>query len=240
MRRALFLAVVVCACSKKGAPAPPPPAAVVAPAPKEASSTSTLQVAAAVIEPPPEPVGPPSLQGRVVLHAGDSMVGGQWGLTRALEAKLTAEGAKLVRHTKVSETLASFDKDPTLRDLLSAHAPDIVILTLGTNDSTVPYPEVYAKHVSNIAKRIAPRECWWMGPPMTPGKPDTGIVKVIKENSAPCRFFDSSNLTFDRAKDGLHPSDKGGYEWAEKFWVAFRQPSGLRPSSAAPTSLPAP
>jgi acyl-CoA thioesterase-1 len=224
MRRALYLAVFLFACSKKDAP-PPPPASLTTPtpAPKEASS---LQIAAALLEPPPpplpEPTMPRPLKGKIVLHAGDSMVGGQWGLTRALEAKLDGEGAKLVRHTKVSETLASFDKDATLRDLLHTHDPDIVILTLGTNDSTVPYPDAYAKHVSNIAKRIAPRECWWMGPPMTPGKPDTGIVKVIKENSAPCKFFDSSNFAFDRAKDGLHPSDKGGAEWAERFWVVFR------------------
>jgi acyl-CoA thioesterase-1 len=145
------------------------------------------------------------------------MVGGNWGLTRALEAKLAPEGATVVRHTKVSETLASMDKDPTFANLLARHEPDIVIITLGANDMDVPFPETYAKHVANIAKRVGSRECWWMGPPK-----DTALNKVLQENSAPCKFFDSSTLKLDRAKDGIHPSDKGGGQWANAFWTTFR------------------
>lgn len=220
MRRALFLvapSLLAClACSKKAAPPSPDPA------PKEAPTIAAAVVAPittpAVVQaaPPPEPA---SLKGKKVLHVGDSMVGGSWGLTRALEAKLEPEGAKIVRHTKVSETLASMDRDPALKDLLHKHEPDIVIITLGTNDTDVPHPEVYAKHVANIAKRVAPRECWWMGPPK-----DAPVNKVIRENSAPCKFFDSSKLALDRAKDGIHPSDKGGGQWANEFWAAFRAP----------------
>lgn len=215
MRRALYLAVLLLiGCSKKEKLPPPPPAALVEPAPKEATTIASALVAPPVAPPPTEPA---SLRGKKVLHVGDSMVGGNWGLTRALEAKLEPEGAKVVRHTKVSETLASMDKDPTLKDLLQKHEPDIVIITLGTNDTDVPHPEVYAKHVANIAKRVAPRECWWMGPPK-----DAPVNKVIKENSAPCKFFDSSKLVLDRTKDGIHPSDKGGGQWASEFWLAFR------------------
>lgn len=223
MRRAFFLAVVLLACSKKADPIPSEPL------PKEATTIAAAVVAAPIATPAPVPTAPPepaSLRGKKVLHVGDSMVGGNWGLTRALEAKLEPEGAKIVRHTKVSETLASMDKDPTLKDLLRTHEPDIVIITLGTNDTDVPHPEVYAKHVANIASRIGSRECWWMGPPK-----DSPVNKVIKENSAPCKFFDSSTLKLDRTKDGIHPSDKGGGQWANEFWVAFR---------AAPSSYPKP
>jgi hypothetical protein len=214
MRRALFFPVVLLACSKKASPPPPEPSPKEAPTIAAAVVTPIAATATPVPTAPPEPA---SLRGKKVLHVGDSMVGGNWGLTRALEAKLTPEGATVVRHTKVSETLASMDKDSTLKDLLRTHEPDIVIITLGTNDTDVPYPEVYGKHVANIAKRIAPRECWWMGPPK-----DAPVNKVIKENSAPCKFFDSSTLKLDRAKDGIHPSDKGGGQWANEFWIAFR------------------
>jgi lysophospholipase L1-like esterase len=222
MRRALYLAVLLVGCSRKEKLPPPPPAALVEPAPKEATIASALVPPAAA--PSPVPAEPASLRGKKVLHVGDSMVGGNWGLTRALEAKLEPEGAKVVRHTKVSETLASMDKDPTLKDLLRTHEPDIVIITLGTNDTDVPHPEVYAKHVANIAKRVAPRECWWMGPPK-----DAPVNKVIKENSAPCKFFDSSTLVLDRTKDGIHPSDKGGGQWASAFWTVFRAPNDPKP-----------
>ena len=180
-------------------------------------SKETASAVPAVVEPPSAPE-PASLEGKVILHAGDSMVGGDWGLTRSLGAKAQAEGATFKHFTKVSETISSFDDAGTLRDLLAAHHPDIVIVTLGTNNTDVPHPEVYAKHIQAIAKRIAPRECWWMGPPI----PDTGVGKVIEENCAPCTYFDGSKLTLDRAKDGIHPNDKGAAKWADEFWTAFR------------------
>jgi acyl-CoA thioesterase-1 len=218
MRRALFLAApLLLACSKNATPAPPDPS------PKEATTIAAALVTPIATPlpvtpaPPPTATEPASLKGKKVLHVGDSMVGGNWGLTRALEAKLEPEGAKVVRHTKVSETLKSMDTDPTLKELLRTHEPDVVIITLGTNDTDVPYPEVYAKHVANIAKRVAPRECWWMGPPK-----ESPVNKVIKENSAPCKFFDSSTLKLDRTKDGIHPNDKGGGQWANELWIAFR------------------
>jgi hypothetical protein len=222
MRRALYLAVLLLACSKKASPPPPEPS------PKDAP-TIAAAVVTPIATPAPVPVPAPvdeprSLKGKKVLHVGDSMVGGSWGLTRALEAKLEPEGATVVRHTKVSETLKSMDQDPTLKDLLHKHDPDIVIITLGTNDTDVPYPEVYAKHVANIAKRVGTRECWWMGPPK-----DAPVNKVIAENSAPCKFFDSSTLKLDRAKDGIHPNDKGGGQWANAFWVAFRANADPKP-----------
>lgn len=163
-----------------------------------------------------------TLTGKTVLHVGDSMVGGDRGLTRALEARFDKTGARFVRDYKVSESIVTFDKSTRLRDLLAKHRPDIVIVTLGANDVFVPYPQTMAANVQNIVKRIGSRECYWIGPPTW--KPDTGIVSVIRENAAPCRFFDSSNLKLQRAGDGIHPTDRGGADWAERFWAYFRAP----------------
>ena len=158
------------------------------------------------------------------------MVGGNWGLTRALDQRFTAEGAKFIRDFKVSESIVSFDHSPKLKGLIEKHHPDIVIITLGTNDVFVPYPASMAGNVQNIVKRVGPRECYWMGPPTW--KPDTGIVQVLKDNVAPCKFFDSSNLKLQRGGDGIHPTDRGGAEWATSFWTFFRRrPSRLAASS---------
>jgi lysophospholipase L1-like esterase len=225
------LACVASGCSRREQSAPPTP--------KESSSTTTLSGAlaaspAAAVTPEAAKDAaaslptPRSLAGKKVLHVGDSMVGGTFGLTRALSAKLAEEGAKVVRHTTVSETLASFDKTPTLKDLIRTHDPDIIVITLGTNDAIVPHPEVYAHNVENIVRRVRDRECWWIGPPSWKG-PDTGIVSVIRDHAGSCRFFDSSKLELDRTSDGIHPSDRGAAKWADAFWQVFRAPEPTSP-----------
>lgn len=215
--------LTLAACKAKAAPpAPPPPEA-----------TSNTTVAAAVIAPAappsdlppptpelPTPPSPPALTGKKVLVAGDSMVGGNFGLAAALEPKFKAEGAKLVHFTKVSETVASFDKHMT--ELLAYHDPDILFITLGSNDVTVPFPQAYLPNIQSIAKKVGKRECWWIGPPTW--KPDSGIVALIRDNAAPCKFFDSSNLKLERTTDGIHPTTVGAGQWADKLWVAFRSP----------------
>ncbi|MDB4933200.1 MAG: hypothetical protein JWP87_172 [Labilithrix sp.] len=224
---AIFLSSAFAAgCSRT----PPTPAASLATAATAATAspaptvgTATLRLATAVEEADAgvaSATAPPSLTGKTVLHVGDSMVGGNLGLTRALEQRFSAEGAKFVRDFKVSESIVSYDHSPKLKSLVEKHRPDIVIITLGTNDVFVPYPASMAANVQNIVKRVGARECYWMGPPTW--KPDTGIVQVLKDNVAPCKFFDSSSLKLQRAGDGIHPTDRGGADWATSFWTFFR------------------
>ncbi len=196
--------------------------------PSGAPAGAKLQLAVAVAETPDAAVDaasasaptPRSLVGRTVLHVGDSMVGGSHGLTHALEQRFSAEGAVFFHDYKVSESIVSYDKSPKLKALLAKHRPDIVILTLGTNDVFVPYPAALAGNVKSIVTRIGARECYWMGPPLW--KPDTGIVQVLRDNVAPCRFYDASALKLPRASDGIHPTERGGAEWAAAFWTFFR------------------
>lgn len=221
----LVATAVLVACRARREPPPPEP--------KQSPSVSTLSASM-----PEETAGagaalpsPRTLAGKKVLHVGDSMVGGSFGLTRALEAKLTDEGATIVRHTKVSESLSSFDKAPTLKDLIRTHDPDIVVITLGANDANVPHPEVYAHSIENIVRRVGDRECWWIGPPKVKNTSGAGpsaemsIVSVIQEHAGTCRFFDSSKLELERASDGIHPNDRGAAKWAGAFWEAFNAPA---------------
>ena len=232
----LLASVTIAGCSRSD---PPEPAA---PAPKAGSSLATTlsvklpgpagETADASDAAAAGPVDAPrSLAGKKVLHVGDSMVGGTFGLTRALEAKLATEGAKIVRHTTVSESLSSFDKAPTLKDLIRTHDPDIVVITLGANDANVPHPEVHARSIENIVRRVGDRECWWIGPPSiknasTRGGPsvEMSVVSVIRDHAGNCRFFDSSKLELERASDGIHPTDRGAAKWADAFWQVFHAP----------------
>lgn len=231
----------VLGCSRKLPHAEPAPPSSVTGAPGAsagdgAAPGANLQLATKIDEPADDAGATaaatlPSLAGKTVLHVGDSMVGGSLGLTKALEARFTAEGSKFVRDYKVSESIVSYDKSSKLKELLAKHNPDIVIITLGTNDVFVPYPAAMAGNVKNIASRVGTRECYWLGPPTW--KPDTGIVQVLKDNVAPCRFYDASNLKLQRAGDGIHPTDRGGADWATSFWAFFRPGSVSAPALLA-------
>ena len=98
--------------------------------------------------------------------------------------------------------------------------PDLVIINLGANEVENPDPEAHARHVRRIVKLIGDRPCVWVAPPLWHVK-ETGIIEVMKKNSAPCRFFDTNALVKEpipRQKDQVHPSEKGGAIWAEAFW----------------------
>jgi lysophospholipase L1-like esterase len=175
-----------------------------------------------------------ALRGKIVLHAGDSTVGGEGGLTLALRARFTELGVKKFHSdTWVSTSLISFAGEPRFARVLARTTPDVVILTLGTNDVHVPAPESLAPKVRAIVKRIGARECYWMGP-LFIKKKDTGIVAMLRENVKPCVFFDSSELDIPRTTDRIHPTKAGGEAWASAFWNAMEQarraPDSTQPS----------
>src|SRR3954462_1908048 len=131
MRRFLFV-LVVAACSRveaqenKPPPAPPP-------------------------SPPPPPVAQPVVDAgpipltsrRFVLHVGDSTVGYTLGFTLELGKMFKNAGVKYESRTITSAGLKSFAKSNVLGDLVKEKDPDLVIIQLGTNNLTVPHPEVY-------------------------------------------------------------------------------------------------
>ncbi len=230
--------LAACACSHKGGPATGAALgehdggdAAVAHDDAGPDAAGPVADAGAAVE--PVDAGPPSLglEGKRVFHAGDSMVGGEAGLSRLLHAKFKAEGAKYQSDTVVSASLLSFNLQSRFAKGLQRTHPDIVIITLGANDVFVPSPDVLAVHVKGIVKKIGDRECYWMSP--ATWKPDTGVVEVIKANAAPCKFFDSRNMDIPRGGDHIHPTDKGGAQWGEKFWTFFVAEHGKAPAAEA-------
>ena len=238
--RALLVSLAVVACSShSGASAGTPPnatapptvvaasASASAPAEPAASAPALLDASAALASntldggapDPTATTAPPAP--KIVLHLGDSMVGGYGGVTKALEAKFKGAGAQFFRDWQVSVSVATFDHEKKLQELLARYHPDLVILTLGANDVFVPFPASLAANVQSVARKAsAGRTCYWMTPPVW--KKDTGIVEVIKKNAAPCKVFDSSNMKIARGGDGIHPTDTGGATWADGFWAYYQ------------------
>ncbi|CAN5340126.1 hypothetical protein BH09MYX1_BH09MYX1_52350 [soil metagenome] len=237
--RALSLsAFVLFACSNHaGASATPPKASSTTAQPsattiEPTTSASTAASAgmandtAAVDAGAPAPAAPSP---KVVLHLGDSMVGGFGGLTKALEGKYKALGAQFHSDTQVSVSIMTFDHEKKLQELIARWHPDLVILTLGANDVLVPFPASLAGFVQSIARKAsAGRDCYWVTP--APWRKDTGIVDIVKKNAAPCKVYDSGPLKISRGGDGIHPTDGGGGVWADGFWSFYQ--SGGRDAAA--------
>jgi lysophospholipase L1-like esterase len=103
--------------------------------------------------------------------------------------------------------------------LIADNQPDLVIINLGANEVANIDPPAHAPAVRRIVKSIGNRPCVWVSPPLW--RKDTGIIDVIRANSAPCRFFDSDALVpgpISRQGDKIHPNEQGGAVWAEAFW----------------------
>lgn len=103
--------------------------------------------------------------------------------------------------------------------LVANNQPDLVVISLGSNEVRVPAPETHAAWVKRMVKFIGKRPCVWVTPPMWTR--ETGIIDVIQKNVAPCRFFETDKhikAPLARQKDGVHPSEAGGAAWAEAFW----------------------
>ena len=94
-----------------------------------------------------------------------------------------------------------------------------VIINLGANEVANTDPSTHAYAVRRIVKGVGNRPCVWVAPPLW--RKDTGILDVIRENTAPCRYFDTDAVVkqpIAKQNDKIHPSREGGATWADAFW----------------------
>jgi lysophospholipase L1-like esterase len=210
------------ACAPEKA-SPQPEATVDAVPPKRLASDEPKEASAPVVDSghdaAPEAAARPAPKTyKTVVHMGDSMVGG--GLCKALAPKFKAEGTKFVRDVVESASITAFDESDRVPTLMKRYNPDLVLVTLGANDVFNDHPEYEIKHIESIVKKVGHRDCVWIGPPLWKG--DKGLIAVLREHVAPCRFYDSGGLVLQRAGDGIHPTEKGGQVWADAFWPFFK------------------
>lgn len=257
----LGLSGASCASSIAAPPAPPaasspaqaePPPSL-APAPP-AAAPSLLPAAA---PPPPAPLAPaaetakppPIPTGTAVLHIGDSFA--LAGFAKALKPRMQALGVRYEVRAETSSFTTTWSSK--MAGLIANTQPDLVIINLGANEVANTDPPAHAPAIRNIVKAIGGRPCVWVSPPLW--RKDTGITEVMREHSAPCRFFDSNELVgqpIPRQGDKIHPTDQGGAIWADAFWSWLQEqrapagaddpaPAGAKPPKPSPWRLkPAP
>ncbi|MEO7032526.1 MAG: SGNH/GDSL hydrolase family protein [Polyangiaceae bacterium] len=250
MSAVLACGLAACGGQTPAASAPPPAESVTAttasaapaPAPTVRADSEPIAPSASARAPAPstpQPVAAESLpKGTLVLQMGDSFAA---ALGIELGKRLKAEGVRNALEYKTASYIPNWSYDGDIPQYLSKYHPDLVLITLGANETEIPKPEMRAGPIRHLVSELGGRPCVWVAPPLW--KPDTGLLKVIRENIAPCRYLDSNALVHDlpRGHDKIHPSLEGREIWAKivfDWLVAERvgtdkQPWALKPEPVA-------
>ncbi|MEZ4311005.1 MAG: SGNH/GDSL hydrolase family protein [Polyangiaceae bacterium] len=230
----ILVATLAAACGPPSEPASPTgptasvsasaaPSASAEPAASTTSSAEPMASASAEVSstatqdapplPPPQP--PPIPPNTAVLHIGDSFL--LAGFAQALKPRMKELGVRY--EVKSEQSSFTVTWAPKMELTVANTQPDLVIINLGANEMSNTDPPAHAPAVRRIVKSIGDRPCVWVSPPSW--RKDTGILDVIRENSAPCRFFDSDEHVKEpipRQSDKIHPNAEGGAIWAAAFW----------------------
>jgi hypothetical protein len=114
----------------------------------------------------------------------------------------------------------------TISYFVNKFNPTYVILVIGANELFIRDIRSRDKFAKNILRQIGNRKYFWVGPPNW--KEDTGINNLILRNVGPRRYYPSKKLTYERVKDGAHPTRKSGYMWMDSV-AAFIMKKSMYP-----------
>ncbi len=165
-------------------------------------------------EPPPLPAG------TTVLHIGDSFAG---ALGIPLNKRLKEVGVRGVLKYRTASFIVEWAHQDELETYVSTYQPDLVLISLGANELGIAEPERRIPAIKKIVAKIAGRPCVWVGVPLWNDE-HNGLMDIVRDNAAPCRFMDSTALFPDmpRGHDKIHPTMQAREDWAAivMSWLA--------------------
>lgn len=158
----------------------------------------------------------------IILFIGDSMLE---GLGPRMAAYAEHNGHTLYNVMWYSSTSESWGKSTRLKDYISKIKPSYIFVCLGANELFVKdIVGKREKYVKQIIADIDTIPFVWIGPPNW--KEDTGINNLVASNAPEGSFFLSNGMSFDRAKDGAHPTRTSAAAWLDS--VARWMPMNAR------------
>lgn len=172
----------------------------------------------------------PPLPKMKVLVIGDSFA---QALGVGLKSKEAETGIKFVlRGEKATYIPEWAGSNRNVAGLMIQEKPDLVIVALGGNELEMTTPDIRAPKVKKLVGLLGSTPCVWVSPPLW-GNKDNGLLGVIRDNSMPCRYFDSNVLSPDlpRGGDKIHPTSEGQKIWAGSFldWLRKERAGATTP-----------
>jgi hypothetical protein len=195
---------------------------------RNVAATDSATAAATRAEPPALP------KGTLVLHIGDSFAA---SLGIPLGKRFKERGVRSAVEMKTASFVPDWAFSKDVPRYVARYNPDLVLITLGGNETEIVNPEVRAGAVKKLISHLGGRPCVWIAPPLW--KQDSGLLQVIRDNVAPCRYADTNALIKDlpRGPDKIHPTPEGREMWADVMldWLAReRLTNGARPWTLKP------
>ena len=148
---------------------------------------------------------------QTILLVGDSMLE---GLGPRLAAYAEHNGHTLYSVMWYSSSSERWGTSDKLRSYIKRLKPTYIVLCLGANELNVTnISEKREKYVKRIIADIDTIPYLWIGPPNW--RNDTGINDLIARNTGRGCFFLSNGMTFERSKDGAHPTRSSAAQWLD-------------------------
>lgn len=159
-----------------------------------------------------------------VLVVGDSLA---VGLTPNLQKLCKADGISYCASDAIVGTrIDQWSKK--IQPLVDHHKPDLVFVSLGTNDAMMSNPRQNQAAMNKIieAVRGAGARLVWIAPPSLPttisGQRVRDDVVRAMLNESGVEQFDSTKVSVERAMDGIHATPQGYATWASAIWAYMR------------------
>lgn len=148
---------------------------------------------------------------QTLMLIGDSMLE---GLGPRLAAYAEHNGHTLYTVMWYSSTSEVWGKSDKLRSYIDRLNPSYIVVCLGANELLVrDIATKREKYVQKILADIDSIPYLWIGPPNW--REDSGINDLIAKNTPKGTFFLSNGMSFDRAKDGAHPTRTSAAAWLD-------------------------
>lgn len=152
---------------------------------------------------------PDTSSGEKILLIGDSM---NENLRIRLNDYCIKNGHEMHCVIWYGSTTKQFGTCDTLAHFIRKTGATYVLLTLGANELFIRnIAEKRTGYVKHIIEQMGNLPFVWIGPPNW--KDDTGINDLILQNVGPGRYFESKKLSFERKKDGAHPTKTSAFNW---------------------------
>jgi len=154
-----------------------------------------------------------------ILIAGDSMCE---GLMRRLNDYCTYNNYDLNGVIWSSSSTVAWSSHDTLKYYINRYKPNYLFFVIGSNELLTPNSKARENYIKKIDSQMSGVRSIWIGPPNW--RNDNGINSLIQSIVGAGRFFPSKNLTYQRLKDGAHPTMESAAKWMDSIavWIRYK------------------